>query len=160
VSIYKNWLYVCDEKAWEKGGKYVETVMQIQEGDLTYKDVTVIAKRGPQEGVFCIVFTPSWSREDKKFEAMVGAGVYGFEDSNWVGINLESMEFLKELLQDPEVPAELSKLDLSKALRFNQGDAYFATHLRQDIPCSPVGEADPTIMSQLFSNTPEDDPQA
>src|SRR5574340_955568 len=110
--------------------------MEIREGDLVYKDVTILAKRGPQGGVFCIVYTPSWSRDDKKFEAMVGAGVYGFEGEDFVGVNSESVEFLKQLLKDDDVPGELKKLDLSGALRFNQGDAYFATNLGDDIPAT------------------------
>jgi hypothetical protein len=147
-------LYVRDEKAWEDGGAFVKpTVMEIQEGDIVYKDTSIFAKRGPQGGIFSVVYVPTWySRSDGIFTAMIGAGVYGFDGEDWVGMNDESMRFLQNLLKSDEAPGELKKLDLSKALRFNQGDAYFADKFGNDIPATEIGKAEPTTMSKILDN--------
>lgn len=124
VAIYKNWLYIHDNKAYEKGGLYVEPiVMEIQEGDLIYKDISIFAKRGPQSGIFCVVYVPTWAHEGE-FIAMIGAGVCGFEDEKWIGVNSESLDFLKNMVAGDEIPDELKNIDLSGALRFNQGHGY------------------------------------
>ena len=154
VTIYKNWLYISDEKAWEAGGAYIKpTVMEIMKGSIVYKDTHIFAKRGPQSGIFCIVHVPTWSPGSNNiFTAMVGAGVYGFDGEDWAGVNDDSMRFLIRMLKDDETPHELKNLDLSKALRFNQGDEYFATRLGGDVPATEVGKAEPTIMSKLIEN--------
>lgn len=159
VDIYKNWLYVRDEKAWEEGGAYVKpTIMQINEGDIRYKDVYIFAKRGPQNGVYCAVWTPSYARKDEKLTFMVGTGVYGYGDKEWVGVTPESVAFLKSMLANEDeggldfgLPEEMSKLDFSKILRFNQGDAYFAAHLNIDVPATGPGEAEEPILNQILA---------
>ncbi len=78
VEIYKNWLYVRDEKAWQEGGSYIEpTIMHINEGNLHYKDVDILAKRGPQKGIYVLVYS-GWEHSNT-FVAMAGSGVSGYQ---------------------------------------------------------------------------------
>ena len=57
---------------------------------------------------------------------------------------------VQELLKDYRWPEIIRQIDLSKAVRFNQGDAYFADKVEAETPATPVGEADGTIMSDLL----------
>jgi len=155
VEVYKNWLYVRDEKAWVDGGQFVKsTVMQIQHGEITYKDIHVVALRGPQNGVYAFVWS-GWEHE-KTLTGMIGIGVYGYDDrGEFIGVTTDSLEWFKEQIKtgDLDVPKVLKEIDLSKGQRFNQGDAFFAQHLGEGIPATPPGEAGPTVVSQIIKNT-------
>lgn len=101
VEFYKNWIYVYDEKGWTEGGNYVEPcVMELQYGSVTYKDVTIQAVRGPQNGVYGAAWSYKPNKETEKYEytGMIGCGVYGFEGEEWVGVTPASVEFLKQIL--------------------------------------------------------------
>jgi hypothetical protein len=223
VEFYKNWLYVRDEKAWQDGGRFVSpTVMQIEEGTLSYKDVNIVARRGPQNGVYAVIQTtiypPTITEDcskckvkakayrheascpdfvDTKYVVMVGCGVYGYSGEEWVGVTDDSKKFLidwtqgsekievplprlmfNKLFSDDQIRAALAlkgqvvsrftdenvfvesdshhfedhirKLDLSKALRFNQGDAYFANKVGTDIPATPPGTAQEPWLTQAL----------
>src|SRR5271154_4408257 len=56
IEIYKNWLYVRDAKAWVESDHCFtnDTIMQIENGKLRYKDVEITAIRGPKNGVYCV----------------------------------------------------------------------------------------------------------
>ena len=43
----------------------------------------------------------------------------------------------------------LSKINRKKALRFNQGDAYFAAHLKEQIPATRPGKPDKPTLSKI-----------
>lgn len=146
VEFYKNWLYVHDEKAWEDGGAFVrDTVMNVQLGDLQYKDVHITAVRGPQEGIFAVVY----SGYGKDAVGMLGCGVYGYHDMEWCGVTPKTIEWWAEHMGDFDSPFEV---DLKKGLRFNQGDAYFAEKLGEDAPLIPTraGEAEEPLMTQII----------
>lgn len=49
----------------------------------------------------------------------------------------------------PDLDEWLERCQASDPLRYNQGDAYFAGHLDQDIPSSAPGEAQPTVLSNV-----------
>jgi hypothetical protein len=122
VEIYKNWLYIRDGKAWQDGGSYIEpTVMQVEHGVLTYKDVHIVALRGPQNGVFAACWTPPYMNRNKddekdagKLVGMIGCGVYGFRqreeherdksldeiDDLWVGVKPESAAWWQDRLRE------------------------------------------------------------
>lgn len=226
VEFYKNWLYVRDKQGWNKGGRFVEpTVMQVEHGVLHYKDVSITAIRGPQNGVYAVVqstvYPPHLTEDcakckakakayrheqncpdfvDTKYFVMVGCGVYGYSGEDWVGVDDESKKFLVDWIQKSEqeefpVPRQLvNKLategdirahfaskgqrvtriteenvyiayeshlfedhvrgvDLSKALRFNQGDAYFANKLGTDIPATEPGTAEEPWMTQMLKKS-------
>jgi len=160
VSIYKNWIYVTDPVAWQKGGAYVEhTVMEIQEGNLTYKDVKIVAKRGPQNGIYCVVHTLSY-KDPAQVQVMVGIGCYGYDGENWTGVEPASVEYLQKLCTNDgelfeacdwfEVEEILNNMDFSKAIRFNQGDEYFAAHIGTDIPATEVGKAEEPVIMKVI----------
>jgi hypothetical protein len=143
VAFYKNWLYVRDEKAWEEGGAYIKpTVMHVQSGDLHYKDVGIHALRGPQNGIFAVVY----SGYGKEAPGMLGCGVSGYEGDDWVGVTPATIEWWAAHLEELEVPFEI---DLKKGQRFNQGDAYFAKALGEDVPATNAGEAEKPVMETI-----------
>jgi hypothetical protein len=150
VDIYKNWIYVHDERAWAEGGSFVKpTVMQIEVGDVRYKDVSILARRGPQEGVYVVVVS------DRK--AMVGCGVYGYDGDTWVGVKPESVawfadELRKEVQAGDSVLDEetLKKIDLLNTPRWNQGDVYLAKRLGVDVPMTGAGNAAEPIFTKLL----------
>lgn len=151
VHIYfrRNWLYVIDEKAWRENQGFAHPlVMQIDEGHFSYLDISVEAKRGPQEGIFAII--TSGSEWDKNMRGMVGCGVYGFDDRTWVGVNSESVTFLKNLLAEENHCETVKKVPLDSALRFNQGDMYFAKHAGADPQVTKPGESKEPHITKLI----------
>lgn len=161
VEVYKNWLYVQDERAWVEGGAYIRPIiMEIQSGELTYKDVHVSALRGPQEGVYAVVYTtrypPHVEGEPYKpptYTGMIGVGVYGYHGEEWVGVLPESIAWFREQVKNAEkmdVPREFRDLDWSKGRRFNQGDAFFAKNLGFETPATREGETETPILSQML----------
>lgn len=158
IEIYKSWLYVRDEKAWRDKSGYVQpTVMQVQEGVLHYLDVEIVAERGCDgfpESVYCAVWSGYESDKDDLVTGMVGIGTYGFsqfrkdpEDPEYnlfEGVRKYELEWLKERIDfwihEHGAPSKFAKIDFSKALHFNAGDAFFASHLGRQTPAAPVGE--------------------
>lgn len=158
VEVYKNWLYIYDAKAWEEGGAFTQDcVMEVQFGAVSYKDVSIFALRGPQEGVYA--FVESWHKEGGTYicTGMLGIGVYGFEDSTWVGVKPSSIEWLKKKMAEDEIaeriPNVLSKIDFTKAVRFNQGDAFFADRGMVTLAPTKPGEATVPILMQALKET-------
>lgn len=88
VEFYKNWLYVRDPKAWDKSSGYTKpTIMQVNSGDFSYKDIHIMAVRGPKGGIYAAVWTSKYQEQSKEKGApyippivtgMVGIGCYGF----------------------------------------------------------------------------------
>lgn len=112
VEFYKNWIYVRDKKAWTKNlGTSDHMVMTVNEGNLTYKDVNIIAKRGPQTGIYAAVFVDSWATDDRKTIGMVGCSVYGYntegevDEDGWAifdGVKESSKQFLVNWITEKE----------------------------------------------------------
>jgi hypothetical protein len=100
VEIYKNWVYVRDAKAWHEGRYVNDVVLEIQSGSLHYQEVSIEAVRGPQNGIYVACWTVDYNVKDEKgkakYHGMIGCGVYGFSDEDWVGVTKESLEFLKD----------------------------------------------------------------
>lgn len=104
VEFYKNWLYVRDEKGWSDGAFMRPTVMEVQEGDIRYKDVEILAFRGPQNGIYAVIW--SGSEFEKTLQGMIGCGVYGFEDGDethdpdYIGVLPASIEWFRTKLRE------------------------------------------------------------
>jgi len=148
VEVYKNWLYVRDKRAWREGGGFTgPTVMQVTEGTLRYQDVHIAAWRGPQEGVYAALWSGRYGQE----RGIVAAGVYGYRGEEWVGIEPESIAWLRAQLKKEEVdvPSKFRTLDWSGALRFNQGDEFFARALGKETPASLPGKPATPILEQM-----------
>jgi hypothetical protein len=200
VEIYKNWLYVRDPKAWQEGGAFVEpTIMEVHDGSFRYKDVQIVAKRGPKTGVYAVVWTqtfpdvPSTAEKDcedcgakageahnsscktygePSWKIMAGIGCYGYEGDEFVGVDVAEIEFLRAMIDESEsetwdIPGpgdekktqtfthysfeeKIRAINLDEALRFNQGDAYFAGHCDEPPPATPPGVAEKTVMHSLI----------
>lgn len=179
VEIYKNWLYIRDAKAWREDGEYVEpTVMEIQEGRLHYLDLHVLALRGPQNGVYCVVWHTKYQEQEKGepyrppiVTGMVGMGVYGFRGEEWVGAEEESVRWFVGRLQkkEPEdfdglgthefyvlnVPDVFRQFDWGRGLRFNQGDAYLADRLGEETPATEVGQQQKPMLMKMLGEKEE-----
>lgn len=151
VEFYKNWIYVSDKKAWREGGGFCKPVVaQVNAGHLDYQDVHIVAKRGPQNGIYAAVWV-GW----KDIKAMVGIGCYGYDDdSEWVGVQPESIQFLEDMIKSEDenhyVDDKLRSIKFDKALRFNQGDAYFAKHVDHAPPATVPGAAQEPVLTQLL----------
>lgn len=123
VESYKTWLYIRDVKAWTEGCGYSEpTVMEVRSGSIDYKDIHILAvDGGPQGGIYFAV----WSGWGEDLKAMIGIGVYGYDDSlgpNWIGITQESMEHLRKMVLGESVMYEgvghfSTNLPLEKVLK-------------------------------------------
>ena len=159
IEIYKNWLYVRDERAWIDGGSFVEpTIMEIQEGIITYLDTKIYARRGPKYGIYCVV--KCTDRSDKDYKKwidtyMFGIGCSGFKGDRYVGVEPRDVEFLmrfvrrinRDHLFDDKT---ILTLDTSKGLRYNQGDGFFQDATGQKSTGTKPGEAeDPWLIQML-----------
>lgn len=173
VEFYKNWLYIRDPKGWRAGGHYLEpTVAEVTSGRLVYQDVTIEVLRGPQNGVYAVVW--SGHKHDGSIRGIVGCGVSGYDGETWTGVLPASLAWWRERLTETEravleydgerheyddpvldVPDVFRKLDWSGAVRFNQGDAYFAARLGGPLPATVPGAADdPMLMRALKRDKP------
>lgn len=87
---------------------------------------------------------------------MVGIGCYGYNAEYWMGVHPRSVDFLAKMLSSnsDDLPMEYQKivenLDLESALRFNQGDDYFASKLHFNTPSSKVGKTGEPILTKMI----------
>jgi hypothetical protein len=149
VEIYKNWLYIHDKKAWQKGGDFLKPViMQITEGNLIYHEITIIAKRGKQNGIYCCVYS---SKKNTGYFGIVGIGCYASENSKTVGVKQSTIndlhKWLKRIEKEDFLPNLFLTLDLKKGKRFNQGDMFFIGEKAK----TKIGkQKDKTILEELL----------
>lgn len=74
----------------------------------------------------------------------------------FVGVNVECVEFLKEVVarSKSHIWAKddvLDNLDFSKGLRYNPGDAFFEANIEGlEVGGTPVGEAQTPLLGQMF----------
>jgi len=157
VEVYKNWLYVSDKLAWREGEFTCPVVMRIDHGLVRYRDVNILAARGPQEGIYALVWQSRYEENKLVTTGMLGIGVYGYDDQVWIGVQKESLDwFRKEVLEKEEykydLPECFSKIDLSSGVRFNQGDMYFAEKTGLPVQATKPGESAPTHMSKILEH--------
>lgn len=160
VEIYKNWVYVRDEAMWAEHGSYVKpTIAEVNDGRCTISKFRIYAKRGPQNAILVFVETGWKHSKDPKneYSCMCGIGCYGFGNKEWVGVLPTTLEALKQWLQElkEDYIVDQEYLDLiqkSDALRFNQGDGYFADRTGKDDlgQVTKIGEARTPIFMQLI----------
>lgn len=162
VEFYKNWLYVRDEKSGGSGSFTRPTVMQIDDGTIRYKDVEIVAVRGPQAGIYAVVWVAHHDRQERgksvPVTGMAGCAVNGYRRRVWVGVTPESVEFLRHELnlkgEDGDyvrnVPDVFRSLPFDSAERTNQGDAYLASALGFAAPSSQPGQSDEPVFMQML----------
>jgi hypothetical protein len=162
LEIYKNWAHILDTKAWTKeDSHFVEPViMTIQNGYLTYKDLEIYAERGPQNGIYVLAFWKDYVGDGPKgmdnirmiWGGMAAIGCYGFEGEDWVGVQKRSIDFLKLIIKKAKKEYILEKemfsdIDFGNAIRYCQGDGYFAeAGVIDHMVGTKVGEADTPIL--------------
>ncbi len=161
VEVYKNWIYIHDEQAWREGRYTDSCILEIHEGRMSYRDIEISAVRGPQDGIYLACWAYDRDKPDaERLTGMIGCGVYGYEgDSDkWIGVQPASVEFLKKWITRCDPPTSdffvldevIARVDLSKAIRFNQGDAYFADQGVSDLSVTKPGEAGEPVIEQFL----------
>lgn len=91
--------------------------------------------------------------EDKQVEV-----VWSGKEKNpiFVGVNIECTDFLQEVIvrskQHIWSPCNtLDEIDLSRGLRFNPGDAFFADNVKElDVSATAVGEAETPLLGRIL----------
>jgi len=152
VEIYKNWLYVT----------VGDVLMTMHEGEISINDIYIRATRGPQSGVY--VFCKAGYKHNNNLKGMIGCGVYGYEDEEFVGVTQKCIEFFKKKVEiwEEEYCIGVPENFTFDGKRYNQGDAYFAKKLHADVGkndnseinvvSTKVGEQEDTIMTKFFNN--------
>ena len=128
VEIYKNWVYIYDQKAWTRKTPYAKPiVMEFWHGDLHYKRLHLIGKRGRQRSIYLYAEYNDYKKGIKL--KMFGIGAYGFRGDEYVGIEVKTVEDFIEWLKEQDI----DYVEPKKILRYNQGDYYFHTALGLNI---------------------------
>lgn len=161
VAFYKNWLQVSSAQMWSDGGGFVSPVIAtIQEGELRIGNLEILAVRGPQSGIYACVQQLVRDSAGYRRRGMVGCSCYGFMDQSdlWVGITDAEVNFLRGfMLQRLEAP--FRDINLAGAVRFNQGDAFFAGEFGVEAPRSAPGESGTPILLDALKGLEKPDPQ-
>lgn len=109
IEFYKNWIHIHDEKGWQESeASYTKPiVMHVTEGVFHYKDVQVVALRGPQSGIFAAAWHTEYAKQKKgskeyippTITGIIGCGLYGYTNrGRWIGVTKTSLRwFMKQL---------------------------------------------------------------
>ena len=147
--------------------------MHVTHGFLVYKDVNIASIRGPQMGIFAVVWSgASYAKptdedyEIRRVRGMAGCGVVAADDDGaCVGLTPDTMKWWLDTLMRKErgdevatdqwywadVPDVFRAIDWSKALRYNQGDEFLADHgVGDGVHATPLGQAEPPLMSRML----------
>ena len=150
IEIYKNWLYVSDEKAWKEGAMFIKpTIMEIAEGQIEYHRFKIIASRGKNNELFVVAeYGPKDHKEKKQ---LIGISAYGFDDdSNYIGITEETKgEFfywIKRTKEDWWFPMDIDVTKIKDFNVINQGDKYLADKLGFE----PLINTDESILTKVL----------
>ena len=83
-------------------------------------------------------------------------------DTDWVGVKESThKEFIAWLKSDEDYRWDddykvwVDKIEKAEALRFNQGDMYFADHVGTPLNATPPGQQKPTMMSHIVESMKE-----
>lgn len=146
IELYKNWLYMCEPEQETPCGRITGDC------EMTWQNMYIRAWFGPQNGIYAVVYTSEWTDGKQHVKGMVCAGVYGFEDHEWVGVLPASIEWFQGKIREEEsLPEEIRTLSLKEGTRYNAGDAFFAVQLGTDPPQSKPGEppSEPIITQMI-----------
>lgn len=152
VSIYKNWIYIEDNKAWQEGAFTKPITMKINSCELVYKDTTILSKT-----VDNTIYLITWNGYDylNNVSGMIGIGCYGYSRNEYIGVTMKMIEVLYKYINskrfiDNNIPQKFKDIDLKKAIRFNMGDSFFNSQLGTDKQCSNIGDAKEPILNKLL----------
>lgn len=163
------------------------TIAQVNSGDLCYGDVSIRSVRGPQDGIYAVITSGYGEEEigiigcgvyGFEGEEWVGVkkesveflrGFLNQADSLTREEALEEVKRFGEAISDVEQAVEIwmrpsyefsekvRAVSFDGALRFNQGDAYFAGHAGEDTPASVPGEAEKPVLLQMLDKKNEEE---
>jgi hypothetical protein len=155
VEIYKNWVNLNVAN----GPRTL-----VYSGSLHWGSWNLDIRRGPQEGVYVAAWSyrfvsdPNRSWKDCHTDQMylVGCGVYGFDEDQWVGVKPSSVEFLRQMIDEGNDhlvgwSEDLFDIDWDQAMRINQGDRYLADQLDLPVPTSRPGKSEDPILIQALT---------
>jgi hypothetical protein len=122
-------------------------------GDVALLDVRVLAEpvsSGPGGAARGFVWA-TWFVRGADVVATVGVSVLGFNSTGtYVGVTAADVGLFREVLarwaKEGRMPRELAELGTGGALRFNQGDAFFAKKLGHACSATPPGEAELPVL--------------
>lgn len=163
------WTSKYQEQSKEKGAPYVPPTVtgMVGIGCYGFKNEVdlVLAEKGrkPEPGDFWNShqsnksgewrhFLENWREVNGALTKVESIEYKGYDlDDLWVGVEKAEIEFLQKFLKDEDngIPEELGNIDLTKATRFNQGDAFFAEKLGAPLPGTLPGESQGTVMGQM-----------
>jgi hypothetical protein len=155
ISIYKNWIYVRDEKAWKEGSMFNKpTIMEISEGQIEYHRFKIIAKRGKNNEVFVLA---EYSGNQKETKQLIGIGAYAYDDDgNYVGVTEETkgefFNWIRISKEDWWFPMLIDVTKIKEFKTFNQGDKYIADKFGLETPVN----TDEPILSKALKNIEKD----
>jgi len=83
LEIYKNWIYIHNEKMWVKDGSYRKPVIaQINDGDIQIAGFDITAIRGSQYGIFVFASAlENVAKDEFKYRYFGGIGCSGYRDT-------------------------------------------------------------------------------
>jgi hypothetical protein len=144
INIYKNWVYVCDEKAHNKYTSFkYPTIMSIHDGWVHYNGCDIITKRGKQDGIYVVVRV--FDNGNAKY--YYGIGCCAYRGNKCVGVTKTTyedyMKWLRKLNKEEYVKVTKPK----KLLRVNQGDMIIGDIKKHS---TLIGKASDTLISQLL----------
>jgi hypothetical protein len=144
VEVAENALHVYGEDLWSPLGSLPRPLgMVVRGGDLLLRDTHVLAEPVARGGLAWA----TWFFRGADPVATVGVVTMGFDEGGrYAGVTPAAVDALRDALArwqaGRRLPAGLAALPAGHALRFNQGDAFFAARLGHALPATPVGEAE------------------
>lgn len=139
--FYKNWVYVRSPELWFPGCGFTSpTIAQIDEGEVRIGGASLLAVRGPRDGIYALVTEQVHNGEGWRQRAMIGCACEAYVGDTWTGVGEAEVAFLQAFLR--ERADEFGDLDLGRAVRHNQGDAFFAGRFGIETPSSAPGRAE------------------
>lgn len=114
VEIFKNWLYVRDEKAWRKNSGYMKPIiMMISQGQLEYYRFKIIASRGSNNELFTVIECNNKDFTEKR--QLIGISCRGYYDDKYVGVTEDTKkEFLDWIKKSKDDWWPVIKVDIEK----------------------------------------------
>jgi hypothetical protein len=143
VEIQRDLLHVLHKEIWNTNCLVqYPTVGMVEEGAVWFLDTYILAtslqhKQG--------VIWATWFQQQQELFGIVGVSCHGLHAGKYLGVTPDDVVCLQKQLQDwnrqGKVPEKLGSLGFENALRFNQGDAFFASKMGHALSSTRVGEA-------------------
>ncbi len=160
IELFRSWLQMRDVNSYRAAsGLPRPVVATIPEGEITFQDVIVVATRGPRDGVYFA----GWFDEPGGISGIVGVGLSGRVDGQYVGVLATDVAYLADLLttwgKAGRIPDRLARVRFESALRYCQGDLFIAESAGFPTPVTAVGCAETPLAYRPLPVGPAQKPQ-